>query len=60
MKATHTDYLHPKHLRVVDGNKHMGWNATVGFFETDAVCVSPSCSYYAKLNKPNLPKWNGA
>ena len=44
-KATHTDYKHPRHLRVVDGDK--------------VLCVSPSCSDYAKLNKPGLPKWEG-
>lgn len=42
-KATHTDYKHPRHLRV----------------EQDGcvLCVSPSVSDYARLNRPGLPKW---
>lgn len=43
MKATHTNYKHPRHLRVEDGK--------------DVWCVAPSASIYAKLNKPGLPDW---
>jgi hypothetical protein len=46
MKATHTDYKHPKHLRVEDGK--------------DVWCMAPSCSDYARLNKASLPPWSGA
>lgn len=59
MKATHTDYRHPKHLRVVDGQKHKGFSIGRGDYETDAICMAPSCADYARLNKPNLPKWEG-
>ena len=57
MKVTHIDYKHPKHLRVVTGQKYPAWNITRGFYEEDAICMSPSCSDYARLNKPGLPKW---
>lgn len=43
MRATHIDYLHPKHLRVED--------------KGDVFCMSPSCSDYARLAKPSLPKF---
>lgn len=43
MKATHTDYKHPKHLRIEDGST--------------VLCMSPSHSQYAQLNRSNLPKW---
>jgi hypothetical protein len=43
MRATHTDYKHPRHLRVEEGK--------------NVWCMAPSCSEYAKLNKSNLPKW---
>lgn len=45
MKATHTDYKHPRHLRAVDGDK--------------VLCVAPSCSDYATLTKKPLPTWRG-
>jgi hypothetical protein len=44
-RATHIDYKHPRHLRVVDGDK--------------VLCMAPSCSTYANLAKANLPKWRG-
>lgn len=44
MKATHTNYLHPRHLRVVKN-------------DGSVVCASPSVSYYSKLNRPGLPCW---
>ena len=59
MKATHTDYKHPRHLRVVDGQIHIGWNIGRGWYETDAICMAPSCFDYARLNKPGLPSWDG-
>ncbi len=46
MKATHTDYMNPRHLRVEDG--------------TNVWCMAPSCSDYAKLNKPGLPSYTQA
>lgn len=50
MKATHTDYLHPKHLRVEHDQK----DGSGGVW-----CMAPSCSDYARLNKSSLPKWTG-
>jgi hypothetical protein len=41
MKATHTDYLHKRHLRVEQGG--------------DVFCMAPSCSDYSKLFKSSLP-----
>lgn len=43
MKATHTDYKHPRHLRVEDNGQ--------------VFCVAPSASIYGKLNKAGLPKY---
>lgn len=43
MKATHTDYKHPKHLRVE--------------MEGDVFCMSPSDSRYSALNKSSLPRF---
>lgn len=43
MKATHTDYKHPRHLRVEDG--------------LNVWCMAPSCSQYAALSKKALPQW---
>lgn len=57
-RATHTDYLHPRHLRVVTGETYEAWNLS-GPYRVDALCVAPSASIYAKLNKPGLPKWKG-
>lgn len=57
MKATHTDYKHPKHLRVTTGQKYLAWDTVRGFYEKDVICMSPSCSDYTRLNKPGLPKW---
>jgi hypothetical protein len=37
MKATHTNYKHPRHLRVVDGSR--------------VLCMAPSHSQYARLAK---------
>ncbi len=45
-KATHTDYKHPRHLRVDYGGGRV-------------LCVAPSCSDYARLNRSGLPKWKG-
>lgn len=57
MRATHTDYLHPRHLRVEDGRAHMAWNVYRGYFEVRAICMAPSCSEYNRLNRKGLPKW---
>lgn len=51
MKATHTDYKHPKHLRV----EHDERDASGGVW-----CVSPSASIYDKLNRSGLPRWESA
>lgn len=59
MKPTHTDYMHPRHLRVEDGHMHPAWNIGAGHYTKTSVCISPSCSDYAMLNKSNLPKWRG-
>lgn len=59
MKATHRDYMHPGHLRVEDGGRYAAWNIGDGSFIRTAVCMSPSCSDYARLNKASLPIWRG-
>lgn len=43
MKATHTDYKHPRHLRVE--------------MMDDVYCMAPSHSQYSRLNRPGLPKF---
>ena len=43
MKATHTDYKHPRHLRVEDGPKV--W------------CVAPGCETYRRLSRASLPSY---
>lgn len=43
MKATHTNYMHPRHLRVEENN--------------DVFCMSPSCSDYGRLAKASLPSF---
>lgn len=43
MKATHTHYNHPNHLRVIEGGKEL--------------CMSPSHSEYKRLNRAGLPDW---
>lgn len=43
MKATHTDYMHPRHLRVVEGDK--------------VYSMAPSHSQYSRLSKGGVPKW---
>lgn len=58
MKATHTDYLHPRHLRVETGQSYPA-GVVAGHFTRTALCVAPSSSDYARLNKPGLPKWKG-
>ena len=45
MKATHMNYLHPRHLRAVDGDR--------------VLCVAPSASVYPALAKRPLPVWEG-
>lgn len=59
MRATHIDYLHPGHLRVEDGRRHLAYAMTHGFYEVTALCVGPSSSYYKRLCRPDLPKWPG-
>lgn len=44
--ATHRDFMHPKHLRVL----HAGI----------AVCMSPTHSQYNRLYRDSLPVWRGA
>lgn len=60
LRATHRDYLHPKHLRVIDGEKHVTWSIGRGWGDTEAVCMSPSCSDYPRLYRESLPKWTGS
>lgn len=45
MKATHTDYKHPRHLRIEEGDK--------------VFCMAPSHSQYSRLARASLPKWEG-
>ncbi len=59
MRATHTDYLHPGHLRVETGQRYKAFNVGNGNFERTAVCMAPSASEYARLNRKGLPKWKG-
>ena len=56
MKATHIDYLHKGHLRVVTGKTYLCYDSR-GYYETDAECVSPSTQMYKELYKKGLPKW---
>ena len=46
MHATHTDYKHPKHLRVVEGGQ--------------VLCVAPGCDTYKKLYTDKLPSYKGS
>ena len=46
MKATHTDYLHPRHLRVES--------------DGEVFCLAPSHSQYARLNRHGLPRFGAA
>lgn len=48
MKATHTDYMHPRHLRV----EHEEKDASGGVW-----CVAPGSELYRKLNRSGLPKY---
>lgn len=43
MKATHTNYMHPRHLRVEDGG--------------EVFCLPPSHSQYSRLAKQSLPSF---
>ena len=55
LKATHTNYRHPRHLRVEDGVTRKAWNAVRGWHETNAVSMAPSHSRYAALSRKSLP-----
>lgn len=59
MKATHRDYLHRGHLRVETGDHYPAWSFGAGSFVRTAVCMAPSCSDFAKLNRSGLPSWPG-
>ena len=54
MKATHTDYKHPRHLRVEGCKGHSFFD---GPCAVDVLCVSPSSSLYDKLNRRWLPSF---
>lgn len=58
MKATHIDYLHKGHLRVVTGKTYLCYDSR-GYYETDAECVSPGAKSYKDLYRKGLPKWEG-
>lgn len=58
MKATHIDYLHKGHLRVVTGKTYLCYDGR-GYYETDAECVSPGAKCYKDLYRKGLPKWEG-
>jgi hypothetical protein len=55
MKATHTDYLHPRHLRVEGCLGHRFFD---GPCKVDVLCVSPSSALHAQLNRSNLKSWS--
>jgi hypothetical protein len=46
LNATHINYKHPRHLRAVDGAR--------------VLCVSPSSSDYARLNRKTLRDWSAS
>jgi len=50
VRATHTDYKHPRHLRV-EHNERDGSNGVW--------CMAPSAAVYARLNRSGLPVWKG-
>ena len=52
MRATHTDYKHPRHLRVEGCKGHRFFD---GPCTADVLCVSPSSSLYRTLNRHDLP-----
>jgi hypothetical protein len=58
MRATHTDYLHPRHSRVETGQTYAAWNIVQGHFKADALCLSPNSALYARLNRKGLPKYS--
>lgn len=58
MKATHINYLHKDHLRVVTGKSYLAYNTLEGYHETDAECVSPGAKCYKDLYRKGLPDWN--
>ena len=58
MKATHTNYKHPGHLRVEDGGSHASYAGGV-MFKTTAICVSPNSELHKRLNRNGLPSWQG-
>jgi hypothetical protein len=57
MKATHIDYMHRGHLRVVTGKTYLCYDIGRGYYETDVECVSPGAKCYKELYKSSLPKW---
>lgn len=57
MKATHTDYKHPRHLRAEGCLGHRFFD---GPCQVDVLCVSPSSSLYDKLNRKGLPSFRDA
>ena len=59
MKATHTNYKHPNHLRVETGQKYPAFSVAKGNYEEDALCVAPSSDLHKQLNKSSLPSWKG-
>lgn len=56
MKATHRDYQHPGHLRAVTGESYLAWSVGRGWHRKDALCVAPSASIHAQLNRASLPR----
>lgn len=58
-KATHIDYKHPGHLRVVTGQQYPAFNVGQGDYMEDALCVSPNTDMYKRLYRKGLPKWQG-
>jgi hypothetical protein len=50
MKATHTDYMHPKHLRVEGCKGYAGSSV-------DVLCVAPNSDLYKRMYRPGLPSY---
>jgi hypothetical protein len=60
MKATHIDYKHPRHLRVVTGQPSPAWGIGRGVYQETALCVAPGSKAYAQSFRSGLPKWGDA
>lgn len=55
-KATHSDYMHPNHIRVETGEQYLCYRGG-SYFYTNALCVAPNSDMHKRHNKKGLPKW---